>query len=310
MWKNATSSFPRKRESRKVRQDGETVPTKLTKSSGILAILAAMSVVSCSGGGEEETLPPIGSIIGVWQITESGTLSDPRCAPPANPYILYVAQNGSLVIAQTGFSTTNTTLGSNGAQFSGTLNGSTLAIQGGNPAAAAGSTLQTARVATVVGGCDALITGTRTMLYTEPGFSCSGVLSFTGTRTLGSGCAGTLAATAVPESSMAHNTAATAQAITRPAEVSGTISSGMAEDDWYSFTLTQNAVVTILLNGPAAPQDIHLFLRDDGDLNTLASSTSASSREAVANTLGAGTYRIRVTSNVVTGTASYTLLIQ
>jgi len=170
--------------------------------------------------------------------------------------------------------------------------------------------MQTARVATVASGCNSL-TGTRTLSFSEPGLSCSGTLSFTGARLVGSGCAGTLAATAVPESSMvAHNTAATAQPVARPAEVSGTISSGMGEDDWYSFVLAQNTAVTILLNGPVAPQNIDLFLRDDGDTTTLASSTSASSREAVANALGAGTYRIRVTSPAVTGAASYTLLIQ
>jgi len=127
----------------------------------------------------------------------------------------------------------------------------------------------------------------------------------------GADARGTPAATAVPESSTAHNTAIDAQVITRPAEVSGTISSGVAEDDWYSFTLTAAAAVTILLNGPAAPQNIDLALFDNAGTNQLASSTSASSREAVAITLAGGlTYRIRVRSTAVTGTPSYTLLIQ
>ena len=44
------------------------MPTNLAKSGSILALLAAMFVVSCGGGGDEETplSPPIGSIIGVW----------------------------------------------------------------------------------------------------------------------------------------------------------------------------------------------------------------------------------------------------
>jgi len=284
------------------------MPTNLTKSSGILAILAAMFVVSCGGGGDEETAPPIGSIIGVWQMHETlGTVSAPGCVRPLIDYIVYVAQNGNLVVAQTGFDTTSPfdpTIGSNGAQFTGTINGSTLAIQGVNPDGA--GTMSTASVSTVAATCNSL-TGTQT--FSSTATSCSGTIQFTGGRTVGSACTGTLAATAVPESTTPHNTAVTAQPITRPAEVSGTITSGMANDDWYSFILAQNTAVTILLNGPAAPQNIDLFLRDDGDTTTLASSTSASSREAVANTLGVGTYRIRITSSAV-GTANYTLLIQ
>jgi len=159
----------------------------------------------------------------------------------------------------------NPTVGSDGTLFTGTINGSTLALQGANPDGM--GTMTTARVASVASGCNSLA-GTRTLSYTEGMFSCSGTLSFTGTRTVGSGCAGTPAATAVPESLTAHNTAVDAQAITRPAEVSGTISSGVAEDDWYKFTLA--AAVTILLNGPAAPQNIDLALFDDAGTMQLA----------------------------------------
>lgn len=289
------------------------MPTNLARSGSILAFLAAMSVVSCGGGGEEETLPPIGSIIGVWTITESVPPGfDARCTPPANPYLLYVAQNGNVIIAQTGLST-DANVGSNGAQFEGTLNGSTLAIQappGGNPHL--GGTLQTARVATVTGACGALVSGIRTMSYIEQGQSlCSGALSFTGTRSIGSGCAGTLAATAVAESGT-HNTAGTAQPVTRPAEVSGTIAN--LEEDWYSFTLTTTTPVTILLKGPAAPANIDLFLTDGAGaaLAPPTSSTSSSSREAVARVLsGPATYKIRLSATALAGgTVSYTLLIQ
>jgi len=271
-----------------------------------------MSVVSCTVEEEEQPplSPPIGSIIGVWTINETvpGGI-DPRCAPPAATYNLYVAQNGNTVIAQAGFAIAplDPTLGSNGTQFKGFVSGSTLALEGANPQGI--GTLTTARVAVVAPGCNALITGNRTFSYTDPNFSCNGAYPFTGTRMLGSGCAGTLTATAVPESSMPHNTAGTAQVIaTRPAEVSGTI--GVAEEDWYTFALSAQEVVTILLDGPAAPQNIDLFLGNDADTTTLASSISTSSREAVAATLGAGTYRIRVTSTAVTETASYKLLIQ
>lgn len=289
------------------------MPRNLAKSATILALLAAVSVVSCGPPGEEPLSPPIGSIIGAWEITEAGFVSDPRCIPPGNPYILYLGQNGSTVTAEVGFDTTvplSPTIGSDGTLFTGMISGSTLNLSGSNPDGM--GTMTTARVATVAPSCNSL-TGERTLFYTEPGgFSCSNVMgkiTFTGTRTVGSGCPGTLAATAVPESTTAHDTAVTAQPVTRPAEVSGTISSGV--DDWYSFDLIGAAAVTILLNGPAAPQNIDLALFDNAGTTQLASSTSASSREAIADTLAGGlTYRIRVRSTAVTGTQSYTLLVQ
>jgi hypothetical protein len=289
------------------------------KLNGVLALLAAVAVVSCHplDEGDGATPPPIGSIVGVWTINEvlpPGGL-DPRCAAPPSPYLLYVAQNGNVITAQTGLSSTDPNVGSNGGQFIGTLNGSTLGIEGGNPGAAAGSTLQTARVAMVAGGCDALISGVRTVFYTEPGFACNGTLTFTGTRMIGSGCAGTLAATAVAESGT-HNTEGTAQAVTRPAEVSGTITT--AEEDWYSFTLPAgNTPVTIMLKGPAAPANIDLFLTDDTGmaLTPATQSTSGSSREAVVRVLavpmpGPATYKVRVVATALASSVSYTLLIQ
>ena len=291
----------------------KAVPANLIRSSSILALLAAIAVVSCGAPEEEQQtaplLPPIGSIIGVWTINETVPPGlDPRCAPPANSYLLYVAQNGNAIIAQTGLAT-DANVGSNGAQFEGTLNGSTLGIQGGNPHLA--GTLQTARVATVDGACGALMSGQRTMSYSEAGVSlCSGSLTFTGTRSIGSTCAGTLAATAVAESGI-HNTEGTAQLITRPAQVSGTIA--MGEEDWYSFDIAGVAAVpvTVLLNGPVAPANIDLFLTDNNGLALMpaTSSTSGSSREAVARFLSPDTYKIRV-SPPASGTASYTLLIQ
>jgi hypothetical protein len=175
--------------------------------------------------------------------------------------------------------------------------------------------LQTARFATVSGACGALV-GVRTMAYIEQGQTlCSGVLNFTGVRSIGSGCAGTLAAAAVAESGT-HDMAGTAQAITRPAEVSGTIN--MNEEDWYSFTLPAgNTPVTILLNGPAAPANIDLFLTDDMGtaLVPASQSTSGSSREAVARVLavpdpGPATYKVRVVGTALASPVSYTLLIQ
>jgi hypothetical protein len=148
------------------------------------------------------------------------------------------------------------------------------------------------------------------MSYTEPGFSCSGFLSFTATRSIGSGCAGNLAAAAVAESGT-HDTAGTAQVITRPAEVSGMIANG--EADWYSFDLTASTPVTILLNGPAAPANIDLFVTDDAGmaLAPATSSTNSSSREAVARILpGPATYKVRVSATTLAATVSYKLLIQ
>ena len=286
------------------------------KFSGVLALLAALAVVSCHplDQGNGETTPPLGSIVGVWTITESGTVSDSRCIPPANPYILYVAQNGNVLTAQTGFDTTSPfdpTLGSNGAQFSGTISGNTLTISGANPDGA--GTMQTATLASVGTSCNTL-SGTRTLRYTEGAFTCTSDppgLTITGARLVGSGCAGTLTATAVPESATAHNTAATAQLVTRPAEVSGTIAM-MGEEDWYSFTLAQAGAVAILLNGPAAPANLDLLLTDDAGtlIPALASSTSNSSREAVANNLPPATYKVRVVATTLASQVSYTLLIQ
>ena len=237
---------------------------------------------------------------------------DSRCAPPLNPYLLYVAQNGSAITTQTGLSA-DPNVGSNGAQFSGTLEGNFLALQappGGNPHLA--GALQTARVVTVSGACGALVSGVRTMAYIEQGQTlCSGTLAFTGTRSIGSGCEGTLAATAVAETGT-HNTAGTAQVVTRPAEVSGTID--MGEEDWYSFTLASaNTPVTILLNGPAAPANVDLFLTDEMGvaLAPSTSSTSGSSREAVARVLPtAATYKVRVVGTALGSPVSYKLLIQ
>lgn len=280
---------------------------------GILALLAALAVVSChpldEGNGEN---PPVGSIVGVWTISESVPPGfDARCIPPLNPYLLYVAQNGSAITAQTGVSQNDASLGSNGALFTGTLDGSTLAIQappGGNPHLA--GALQTARFATVSGACGAL-TGVRTMAYIEQGQTlCSGVLNFTGIRSIGSDCAGTLAATAVVEAGV-HDTQATAQLVTRPAEISGTIA--MGAEDWYQFDLVATAPVTIMLNGPAAPANIDLFLTDNvgAALTPAVTSTSGSSREAVAKLLtGPATYKVRVVGTTLASQVSYTLLIQ
>jgi len=169
------------------------VPTNLTRSSSILAFLATMSVVSCGVPYEEEQTgcsPAICSIIGVWRITEDeGFVTDARCLPPPNGYILYVAQNGNTVLAEVGFDTVlfNPTIGSDGTFFTGTINGSTLALSGANPDGM--GTMTTARVATVAAGCNSL-TGTRTLSFTEPGLSCTGTLFFTGARTVGSGCTG------------------------------------------------------------------------------------------------------------------------
>jgi hypothetical protein len=285
------------------------------KSGGILALLAAMTVGSCVAP-EEETpppSPPIGSIIGVWTITETPvTISNPTCNPPSTTYLLYVAQSGNTIIAQTGFDITpplplDPTLGSDGAQFNGTLSGSTLGVQGLNPFGV--GTLQTATAATVTPSCN-FLSGARTLSYSGLGGPCTGTLSLTGSRLVGNGCTGTLVAAAVTESSMPHNTAAVAQTVTRPAAVSGTIANG--EEDWYSFSLgALNEPVTILLDGPAAPQKIDLFLTDNAGTLMLAQSTSSSSRQAVGNSLaGNATYKIRVIATAVTGTASYTLLAQ
>jgi hypothetical protein len=68
-----------------------------------------------------------------------------------------------------------------------------------------------------------------------------------------------------------------------------------------------------LLNGPAAPANIDLFLTDVAGmaLAPATSSTSSSAREAAARILsGPDTYKIRVSGTALAAPVSYTLLIQ
>jgi hypothetical protein len=106
--------------------------------------------------------------------------------------------------------------------------------------------------------------------------------------------------------------AANAQLITRPAEVSGMIAG--SEEDWYSFMLATSAFVTILLNGPTNPAaptaNIDLFLTDEPGTTQLALSQSPAFREAVADNLMAGTYKIRVKATNLGTPVPYTILIQ
>jgi hypothetical protein len=88
----------------------------------------------------------------------------------------------------------------------------------------------------------------------------------------------------------------------------GTLLSG-SDEDWSSFTLSATTPVTIMLSGLAI-QDIDLALFDSTGTTALAASASAGSSEAVATTLAAGTYTVRVTPLAITGTPRYTLLIQ
>jgi len=303
----------------------------VSRSSGILFILVAMSIVSCGkndgtgNGGRVVPASPIGgpgggpapapvssptdSIIGVWQITEtSKTADDANCQPPASPlatYILYVAQNGTTAIAEIGSDNISPyeDVDSGGPLLTGTYSGTSLALAGTNPDPTGTTTTNT--TATVAAGCNAL-TGTQAFSHTDPGLSCSGTIQFSGARLLGSGCA-VVGVTAVNDSEP-NDTAATAQAITLPAQVSGTITETTDPDDWYSFTVSASTPVTIVLNGPL--QDIDLSLYDNAGTTLLASSVGLTSRDAIGTTLAAGTYKVKVHRFSVTGTATYDLFIQ
>jgi len=302
------------------------------RSIYILLILVAMSIVGCGkegegSGGRSVPVSPIGgpvpgpapapplvtsptdSIIGVWQIAETlKTANDVNCQPPASPlatYTLYVAQNGTTAIAEIGSDNVAPFEGvdSAGSVVTGTFSGTTLALSGTNPDG--GGTTTTNTTATVAAGCNTL-TGTQLFSHVDPGLTCSGTIQFSGTRLLGSGCA-VVGVSAVADAEP-NDTAATAQAITLPAHITGTVTEITDADDWYSFAISGSRAVTIVLNGPA--QDIDLSLFDNAGTTLIASSIGFTSRDAIGTTLAAGTYRVRVHRFNVAGTADYELFIQ
>jgi hypothetical protein len=216
-----------------------------------------------------------------------------------------VAQNGTAAIAEIGSDLTSPFQGVDpeGPVVTGTFSGTSLSLTGTNIAGTRSTTTTT--TATVAAGCNTL-TGTQTFSLTDTALSCSGTIQLSGTRLLGNGCAvvnvGSLTETEP------NNTVLTAQAITLPAHVSGTITENTDTEDWYSFTVSGSTPVTVVLNGPL--QDIDLHLYDIAGTTLLASSVSVTSRDAFGITLAAGTYKVKVFRFNVTGTATYELFVQ
>jgi len=276
------------------------------KTSSILPILVAMSMGGCGGSDDAASLSaPIGAIAGVWQITESSVTG--TCGDPLNPpYNAVIAQNGNTINAVV-----------DGDTFlAGTISAGAFSLSGTNFDLFAGATVTANASGTVAASCNSITGGT--INYTAApllgGASCTGAVVFTATRTLGSGCAGTLTQTAVAETSAANNTRLTAQAVTTiPARISGAHSSG-TDDDFYGFTLSASTPVTIMLTGPAASltsiQELDLALYDNTTGALIATSANLFSNEAIAQTLLAGSYAVWVEPVSITGTPAYTLVIQ
>ncbi len=282
-------------------------------AGSIFQILVAMSLAGCGGGGGGggSLTPPIGSVSGVWQITETAkTSNNPSCAAPTSPlqtYIALLTQNGNSINAQVGIDTTSpfdASQGSDGTLFTGSLSGSTLSVSGTNPDGA--GTTTTNVTGTVAAGCGSL-SGTQTFAYSETGFSCSGNITFNATRTLGSGC-GTAPTNTVVAEVEPNDTPGTAQPVTMPVAITGSMTQSTVADSW-AITLSGTTVVNAMLTAPAN-QDIDLYIYDSTGATVLARSDTSSNNEAVAISLGAGSYRVVLFPFAVSGTANYTVVIQ
>jgi hypothetical protein len=255
----------------------------------------------------------------VWRVTETAkTASDSTCQPPASPlanYSIFVTQSGNNISAVRGadatapYGTGTATTDNNGVLLTGTLSGGSVSLSGTNPDGTGSTTSSIG--GSVAATCNSISAGTQTFSYsqTQPSaFSCTGTITYDAARVMGSGCGTAPTNTPVAEVEP-NNTAATAQAVTLPAAISGTTST--PDQDWYSITLTQPVVVTAMLVGPSGTsQDIDVLIYDNLGVTVLVAGASFSSREAVSISLQPGTYKVRVNPFNVTGSVNYTLTIQ
>ena len=280
----------------------------LRKCCSIVSLFTAASIAGCGGGGGGgggSLAAPIGAVYGRWIITEvSASASDPSCVGPLATYNAFITQNGNALTA----------LIDGTPLFTGAISGGAVAVSGLNPDPP-GNTA--ANVSGTIGAtCNSLTAGVSSFSYSEPGFSCTGTVNFTGTRASGSGCAGTQVTTAVTEVGTTHNTTGTAQVFTMSSTVSGSVpaianttADRDANSDYYSFTLFAATPAIFMLTGPA-DQDIDLIVRDSVG-TVIASSVLLQSREAIAFTsLAAGTYFVQVRPFTVNLATAYTLVVQ
>jgi len=297
------------------------------KTSRVLLIFAAMLLTSCGGGGDGDTPPggtaPAGaSVIGLWTITEtSKTSSNVNCQPPNDPLstsLAYVSQSGNNLTMMFGISQIDATAGADGGVFTGTITSGAVSLTGShpdNPFVNDGTFTLNPASATVAASCNSL-TGSASFSLTQTmpsALSCTGTIQFSGTRTVGSGCTGTITNAAVAEQGPAHDSLATAQTITLSSAISGTLpisdQTTSTAYDWYSLVLPATTPVTMSLTGLAG-QDIDLFLYASDGVTLIAISASETSNESLSQSLAAGTYIIKVIPFSVTVASNYTLVVQ
>ena len=293
------------------------------KASRVLLTLVAMSLASCGGGDGDATVPgpaaPAGAFVaGLWSITEtSKTSSDPLCQLLSSS-LAYISQSGDNLTLMFGISSIDPTAGADGGVLTGTIAAGAVSLAGShpdNPFANDGTITLNPVSATVAESCDSL-TGSASFSRTQTmpsALSCTGTIQFSGTRTVGSGCAGTIANAAVAEQGADHNSAATAQAIALSSAISGSMpisdETTSAAYDWYSLVIPVTTPVTMSLTGTAG-QDVDLFLRASDGVTLIAISASPTSNESLSQSLAAGTYYMVVVPFDVTAASNYTLVVQ
>jgi len=302
----------------------------LAQSAGsVLSIFAAMLLASCGGGGSgggdsSSNAAANSAVMGLWTITEfSKTSSDPDCQPPIDPLttsLAIVSQSGNDLTMMFAFDPTDPTLGgADGGVFKGTIASGAVSLTGSHPDDTGDGTETLNLTATVAASCNAL-TGSATFTFrpaSPSAPSCNGTTRFSGTRTVGSGCTGTITNTPVAEDVVApHATVQTAQPVGLGSVITGSVPASdfiadeigaLANADFYTFNITATTPVTAMLT---SLQDSDLFILDSAGTVVAASATNATD-EAVAIVLfSVGTYYVVVQPYSVTTTTGYTLVIQ
>ena len=294
------------------------------RAGSVLTIFVAMLLASCGGGGDGSAVQPPAapsnsSVMGLWSLTEtSKTSSNANCQPPADPLsisLAFVSQSGNnltMMFAANPIAAS----GADGGVFTGTITSGAVSLTGSHPVGA-GNGMETLNPVsiTVAASCNSL-TGSASFSFTQTtpsSLTCTGTMQFSGTRAVGSGCAGTIANAAVLEQVIAHNSIATAQTITRSSAISGSLpisnAASTTEYDWYRLVLSAAAPVTMALTGPVG-QDIDLYLYASDGTIPIAASFSETSNESLSQSLAAGTYFIVVRPVSVTVASNYTLVVQ
>jgi len=261
--------------------------------------------------------------MGLWTITEfSKTSPNPACEPPLDPFttsLAIVSQSGNNLTMMFAFDPADPTLGgADGGVFTGTITSGAVSLAGSHPDDTGDGTETLNLTATVAASCNAL-TGSATFTFrpaSPSAPSCTGTTRFSGTRTVGSGCTGTITNTPVAEDVVApHATVQTAQPVGLGSVITGSVPASdfiadeigaLANADFYTFNITATTPVTAMLTS-LQDSDLHIL---DSAGTTIAESATDATNEAVAISLSAGTYYVVVQPYSVTTTTGYTLVIQ